>query len=492
MVHITEEQWSRIFALRDIFISERIGWHDLFPSQKETSNKIMKSVFLNKGETFVNEFTRQSGKTTIIVGTIGFLMLFYFALSKKLGLPHREFLNIGFFAPQIEQSKTDFTMLRQFLKKCEGQGFDFTFEEFNGNTINMKSKNYPPCMVYCFTASPTSHPESKTLNVIILEEAQDLDDHQVRNAILPMGAAVNATKVYIGVAGYKRCEFWNLINTLPDGNKVIIPYQTALKEREEQYKKYKDDFLLDYKRHIDEETRIRGKDNDQFKTQYELIWILERGQFITYENLMKLEEDYLIKESYGQYEREVGGIDWGKMNDSTVFTVMGMDGHIHAWYEFLGDDYGSQIEEITDLLLHKHMGCFFIHCDATANQDMAVDFLRKRIMEKGINCQIEGVKFNPQTKDSMYKGASKLMHDVIFNSEIIQKSILRFPTKFSIEKEKFIRQFLDLQKDIRGNKWACEAPAGPQYHDDYTDSCVLACIALVEEEIRPEVEWGLA
>ena len=492
MVNITEEHWKRIFALRDVFISERIGWDDLFPSQKEFSNRVIKSVFLNEGETYANEFTRQSGKTSGLVGTVGFLFIFYYSICKELGIQYREFLNVGFFAPQLDQSKTDFNMLRQFLKKCEGQGFDFTFEEFNGNTINMQSKNNPPCMAYCFTASPTSHPESKTLNLIILEEAQDLDDHQVRNAILPMGAAVNATKVYIGVAGYKRCEFWNLLNILPENNKVIVPYKQALKEREEQYKITKNDFLFDYKRHIEKEIRLYGTDNDQFKTQYELIWILERGQFITYENLMKLEEDYLVKEFYSRFEKEVGGIDWGKMNDSTVFTVMGMDGKIHGWYEFVGDDYASQIESIIDLLLHKHNGCFHINCDATANQDMAVDFLRKRISESGIDCRVEGIKFSAQSKDSMYKGASKLMHDVVFNGVIVQKSILRFPVEFSKEKEKFLRQFLDLQKDIRGNLWKCEAPSGPQYHDDYPDSCVLACISLVEAELQIQHEWCLA
>ena len=158
------------------------------------------------------------------------------------------FFNVGFFGPQEQQAKTAFEMVRDYLSNCLDKGFDFKFKEFNANTINIQSNNYPPRQVYCFTASPTSHPESKTLNLIILDEAQDLVDKQVEKAILPMGANTNATKVYIGVAGYKRCNFWRLLEELPKENKVIIPCDEVLEERKKLYEKDKNILHLNYEK----------------------------------------------------------------------------------------------------------------------------------------------------------------------------------------------------------------------------------------------------
>ena len=60
---------------------------------------------------------------------------------------------------------------------------------------------------------------------------------------------------------------------------------------------------------------------------------------------------------------------------------------------------------------------------------------------------------------------------------IIEQAVVNFPVNYNdiIKKEKFIRQFLDLQKEIKNNKWSCNHPQGPQYHDDYCDSLALAC-----------------
>jgi hypothetical protein len=346
-------------------------------------------------------------------------------------------------------------------------------------------------MAYCFTASPTSHPESKTLHLIIYDESQDLDDHQVKNAIKPMGAAVNATEVFIGVAGYRRCQFWEMIETFPLQNKIIVPYQKALQERQELYNRTNNVLLLNYQKHIDKQKRDYGLDSDEVRTQYELIWVLERGQFITFEDLMKLESEFLLKEVWTRQDREVVGIDWGKMHDSTVVTFLGMSGHIDEWIEFEGDDYSSQIKDIIRIIQTRHQGTYKIECDSTGTQDMALDWLKDEIRNAGLNIVVEGVKFNPETKDFMYKNLSKLMHNVIMNNQVITPSFIKFPKRFSVQKERFIKQFLDLQKEIKNDKWRCNHPEGPIYHDDYCDSLALACKGLVQEEKRQGYQFCL-
>lgn len=487
-MELNDKNWRKIFKIRDNFILETRK-RELYNYQKIISDKIIKSVLLNKGETIAGEFTRQSGKTTIVTDTVVFLILFYFQLCRKFNIQHMGFFNVGFFGPQEQQARTDFDMVRDFLKICENMGFDYKFNEFNADTINIRSERYPPRMVYCFTASPTSHPESKTLNLIILDEAQDLVDKQVDKAISPMGAQTNATEVYIGVAGYQRCKFWRHIEELPAHNKVIIPVDMALEERQERYDRTGDEIHLNYKKHIEKKKREIREDSDEFKTQYLLEWILERGQFITYEALLKLEADYVIKEEYTRIEPTYGGIDWGKLHDSTVFTVVDEDSKILAWYEFFGDDYASQIEEIAAIIGRRFLGMKIIHCDATATQDMAVDMLKAKLLDYKLNVRVEGVKFSAGSKDEMYKNLSRLMHDTVMKGQVVEEAKVKFPeikenedneikTIMIIQKERFVKQFLDLQKEIKtGGKWDCHHPEGPEYHDDHTDALALACMA---------------
>ena len=124
-----------------------------------------------------------------------------------------------------------------------------------------------------------------------------------------------------------------------------------------------------------------------------------------------------------------------------------------------------------------------IGCDSTGTQDMGVDMLRAGLRKSQTGTIfVNGFNFSTH-KDQMYKNLSRLMHNIIGGrdtegkSVIVEQAAVRFPINYSdpIKKEKFIRQFLDLQKEIKNNKWSCNHPEGPQYHDDYTDSLALAC-----------------
>ena len=474
MKHISKEEWKQIFKIRDAF-SKKLRGKPLYKKQKLFSNSIIKSVILQKGETLLSQWTRQRGKTTIVVDTVAFLINFYFPICKKFEIITTPFFNVGFFAPQEEQAKTDMKLLRETLHILKSLGMSYEYIEHSANTIHISKGLYPSRMIYAFTASPTSHPESKTLNLIILEESQDLIDQQINKAIMPMGASTNATNVWIGVSGYQKCQFWELRQKLPEANKIIVPYTESLKEDEELYALTKDPFYLNYRKHIEKRIREIGEESDEFRTQYAMEWMLEKGQFITYDDLLKLEADYVIEECYTKHMILYAGIDWGKMHDSTILTVVDDSGHLVGWHSWIGDDYSSQIEEIVFLLREKYLGVRHIWCDATGNQDMGVDTLRSEIRKTGMHCIIEGYKFSAQSKDYMYKNLSRLMKDKMMDKKVIEPSFFKFPSQktmkqggFTIlDKERFIKQFCDLQKDIKNNLWHCAHPEGPNYHDDY-------------------------
>ncbi len=476
---LNSKQLEKIYKLRDAFFKKH---HD-FPltrSQKRVSNVIIRKVLNNEGGSIYVEFSRQQGKTTIISLTCEFLIVFYFQICEKFDLPHTKFFNIGIFAPQKEQAKTDFDKIKMFLDDIKDKGYDFTFNEFNGNTVTFKSENYPERKIFCFSASPTSKTESKTLNLIIMEEAQMLLDEKIANTIRPMGAHTNALKIFIGTAGYKKCTYHTGITMSKPENVIISDYKTAIKERNELFKETGNPIFLNYEKHIKEEIATLGEDSDAFRTQYALEWVLERGQFITYQQLLDIvhERDaFTLTGDWGRAETLFVGIDWGKSHDSTIVTVIRGNGEIVDWLELKGDEYNTQYEKIKNFLAPKYAQAIkTIYCDATGNQDMGVDQLRS--MFRSYNLSVVGIKFTAQSKDDMYKNLHSLMVPKTIDKLIIEDSIIRIPKIDTVEKGRFMIQFSDLQKEFKNNLWSCNHPDGTGYHDDFCDSLALACIGI--------------
>ena len=90
-------------------------------------------------------------------------------------------------------------------KKTCGYCRSFTvcsLEEANGTTLKLGNGN----TIYCFSLSPTSHLESKTLHLAIIEEAQKIDDEKAKNEVFPILASTNGSKIFIGSGGYQLCD----------------------------------------------------------------------------------------------------------------------------------------------------------------------------------------------------------------------------------------------------------------------------------------------
>lgn len=454
---------------------------ELSHSQKKFARLVLKSVLNNEGKSIPVEFSRQSGKTECLALIVDFLSTHYTDIVKKYNLPNMGFFNIGIYAPQKEQAKTDFDRIKEFLISDDAKIYGFKTNEFNGTTIKLRKKNGFPIDIYCFCASPTSKTESKTNNLIVLEEVQDMFDKKIDTTIIPTGAATNATIVYIGTAGYQRKRFYDLIERVPDDEKVIANCKTVIKERREMFERTNNPIYLNYEKHIKQRKREIGEDSDEFKTQYMLQWCLERGQFITYEEMEALQVHYLESDDklfhvFGRGIKLYAGIDWGQKHDSTIFTVGTSDGKVVYWKEIIGEDYPSQIAILKEIIRERFLESLKeIRCDSTGNQDSTVDMLRYSLAGWGIS--VIGVNFSAQSKDFMYKNLSALMKPITMNSKIIRQPLIRIPIEDSPEKEKFIYEFCNLQKEVKAGKWHCQHPAG-NFHDDYCDSMALYAMGL--------------
>lgn len=406
------------------------------------------------------EISRQAGKTTILVGVIEFIMIY---MSEQFNRP----INIGIFAPQREQAKTDFDRLKIMLRRdidftesaMAADEIDEAREESNARTIVLP--NGSSC--YIFPVTPTSKPESKTLDLIIFEESQDLDDNIVTQQIEPMTSATNGPHIYVGTAGTRICKFYRM-GQIGKTKKIYHPEIVA--QRRKAYQETNNAMHLLYEQSIGERITEYGLESDEIQRPYFGKWLIGTGQFTTDEELSQLVTDRNITYHYKDSDC-YAGIDTAKHPDSTVVTILRYNPDTQKkellnWCELRGENYQSQFDIIVDFLSKYRVVSIAI--DSTGQGDFMPDMFEAHTQWKDENSGLYRVKFSAVSKDNLYK-----------NLKVTIKELLTTLPKLSTKMgEKFKQQMLDLQQEYKGQLLSVRHPDDPNAHDDYPDSWALA------------------
>jgi hypothetical protein len=466
-----------------------------YPYQNEISDGILKALIQNlrltTGSTeadikkLVNievpvEISRQAGKTTAIVLTIEFIMIYFPKLFK---LDRR--LEIAIFAPQKEQAKTDFDRLKEALFRSgelfeAGDNQEDPFKEEN-NSRTVVLPNGATCHIA--PVSPTSLPESKSLALMVFEESQDLNDKIVQQQIWPMGATTNAPRVYIGTAGTRLCYFRKLGRTK---SAIKIYFEDIVVQRRTIYEATKDARHLIYEQYVRGEIEKHGLDSDEIQRPYFGKWLIGTGNFTTEEDLLKLEDPQ--RNITYQYKKGncFAGIDTAKHPDSTVCTILRdtaetverklMDGtsqiyrrkELIAWCELRGENYNNQFEVLKDFLNNYNVVALAI--DSTGQGDFMPDMFESHTEFTDENSGLYRLKFSAPSKDIIYKNLKV----------VIQESLTTLPKLDTKQGVKFKQQMLDLQQEYKGNLLSVHHPTNASdvkeedLHDDFPDSWALA------------------
>jgi hypothetical protein len=404
------------------------------------------------------EFSRQSGKTTAIVHAIEFIMLFFPELFKR---PVR----IGIFAPQREQAKTDFDRLKFALAKSTNMQVKLddlpNEEENNAKTIVLP--NGASC--YIFPVTATSKPESKSLDLIVFEESQDLDDKIIKEQIWPMGASTNAARVYIGTAGTRICYFYRL------GQSELalkLYYDQIVRQRREIYEATNNALHLIYEQSVKGEIEKHGRDSDEIARPYFGKWLIGTGQFVTQEDLEAIETDR--KRTYHDTHSDCYvGIDTAKHPDSTVVTVIRYNKDTHKkellnWLELRGENYQDQYDIISEFINPKKYKVVAIAIDSTGQGDFMPDMFQAHSEWQDENSGLYRIKFSAVSKDMMYKNLKVSIRELLTD----------LPQTGTREADRFKQQMLDLQQEYKGQLLSVHHPDDPNAHDDYSDSWALA------------------
>lgn len=482
---------------------------ELHEYQKEFGRRLIESLITNDGDEITALFSRQSGKTETVATVVAGCMIILPILARLMpGMysldMYKKGLWIGIFAPSKEQAFTTFSRAKERLVSKHAKMFltdpdiaaDFESEKGNpivvGGTWTAEDGSIKEwrSLLRMQTAAKQSQIESKSYHIVVIEEAQDCDNQKVLKSIHPMVTAYNGTIVKIGTANTKKSNFYDAIrrnirneqNYGASRNHYQFDYKTALK------------YNPRYKKAVEKEMeRMGGYDSDEFRMAYRLHFILERGMFITQEQLEEDMEDKKL--GYVPEDKDTpcsAGLDIAKSSDSTVVTILGLDWEnaeedeetgekrpektILNWLEISGEDHEAQFYQIVEFLSQYNVQSLYI--DSTGKGDAVADRFYHYYMGQ---IDVTPYTFSRQSKSVMWKS----LHQEIIAGRLKVPANARTARLRSYKK--FRSQMLDLEKDYVGQYMVCQHPDEKGAHDDYCDSLALANLA-ASEGILPEIE----
>jgi hypothetical protein len=462
--------------LHEAFAKHVAIWHKRthYPYQDRITRAVMDGIeAARRGEpvTIPIELPRQSGKTTSIVDITEFLLVAYRHY-------YNEPLPVGIFAPQREQATTDFDRLKiqygeigplGFTTKAHVDADTKMPEKWNSKTIRLYNAGRFHGEAYIFPISKTSNPESKTLGLIIIEEAQQVDDNKMKNSVFPMGASTNAARILVGTAGTRLCEFKRQLETNPRA--IRIKLAEVFADRRRVAEQTGDPTHLRYQQFVENEIREYGEESDYIRTQYGGVWIIGTGQFCTAEQLDAIEDEDFEMPHKSTRPTYIG-IDTAKSPDQTVCKAIEdsaddpLKSDMVSSLELRGENYEDQFEIIADWLT-QFEDVRGIALDATGQGDFMPDKF-----ERHTAYNIIRVPFTLQSKDTLGKNLL----------QVIQKQLTRLPARDKSAKSyiELRSEMLNLEKEWKGRFLSYHHPDDPSAHDDHPDAWALAEYAKTE------------
>lgn len=470
----------------------------LYRYQEDIAYAIIYSVITFSGDVKTVLLSRQSGKSEVMAFVIDTLTVLLPALAKVI--PDLEQFKSGFrvglFAPQSDQVVTTYSRAMTRINSANAELIleDPDIDTYLESSARLELSN--GSFLAGQVASKQSKIESKTYDLVIVEEAQDVDDLIVAKSIEPMLSSTAGTLIKVGTTGMYKNHFWYEIqNNRNLDRKVIDPrirnhfeydYKKIIADRRTQYDMDGKRFHLNYEADIMRKKARWGEESQAFKLAYALVWDLESGMLITDKEYNAIINRKLGTQMPANTDYVVAGLDIGKSPAETVITIArvfhGEDvfdkpfKQILAWVALGGMDYEAQHHAIMDCIVEFNISTIF--ADYTGVGKAVVDRL---MYACGEYVNVEPYTFTAQSKSDMWFN---------FVSEIQTRHLIvpaNKKVRGTSEYVKFEEQMKNCQKYFNGAYMVCEKSEG--YFDDFVDSCALMCMAAnAEQAVAEEME----
>lgn len=474
-------------------IGQRMTGIELYDYQKPMCFRIIYSILAKDGAEITGLFSRQSGKSEIVVFTSVTLAVLLPVLAKifpkELGY-FKNGIKMGLFAPQGEQVETVYRRcmtrllsepVRLFLDDpdiLDGSVSQVHFKLKSGSTLTGQS------------AAKQAKVESKSYSLVYIDESQEVDSEKVRKSIIPMTAATFGTIVRTGTPARHKGDFYETIQNNKKHDKKLksdkerlkkqlhfqYNYQDVIASKKRQYLKDKQEFHLLYEKAVNRDKKSQGENSDSFRMSYKIEWLLEIGMFITED---ALEENCYAKRlgipKLEENDFVVAGLDIASARNNTVLTTAILDAPaddfgerpkktILDWLVVGNTNYEELFHIVAQELIDKRVRVLF--ADYTGVGRALTDVLMHHL---GDYIDIVPYTFSPASKSDMWKA---------LDEDIINRNII-IPAHKSVRERKEFKQFEDemihLTKRWKGSFMVCEKTAG--WNDDMCDSLGLMNLA---------------
>jgi hypothetical protein len=458
----------------------------LYQYQYDTAYRIIYSIVAFEGETLTVLWARQSGKSE----TMAFIVVTLTVLLPTLAKIIPEFdqwkggFHIGLFAPQGDQVVTTYNRAMSRLRSANAKMilndpdidtdliYEARYHLSNGSTLTGQ------------TASRNSKIESKTYDLVVCEEAQELNDFMVQKSIEPMVTATGGTIAKVGTTGTHKSDFFHEIQRNSQRSRAAkdprlkfhfeFDYKEIIRQKRDQYRKDGKRFHLNYENIIAKQIEKRGPHAEVFKLSYALQWELETGMFVTDKDWLTIinRKKGFANSTPNPEDFIVAGLDIAKEHASTILTIVKVDysksevphKEVLKFIELHAISYAEQLQAIVYYL--DHYGVDRLVADYTGVGKPFIDMV---VAECGDWVEIIPYNFTRASKSDMWVA---LLSD-------IQEGRIEIPAnKTARETDEYKNcedQFKGMLKYYEGSYLV--AHKSPGYFDDYPDSLGLAIVA---------------
>lgn len=471
----------------------------LYKYQEDIAYGVIYSVITFSGDVKTVLLSRQSGKSEVMAFIIDTLTV----LLPKLALiipdleQYKTGFRIGLFAPQSDQVNTTYSraLMRIDSANAEMVLKDPDIDTYLTSNVRLSLDN--GSFLAGQSAAKQSKIESKTYDLIIMEEAQDIDDLVATKSIEPMLTATGGTLVKVGTTGMFKNHFWYEIQNNRNLDRKIADkrirmhyeydYKEIIKDRRAQYELDHKRFHLNYENVVMKNKQRWGEESLAFRLAYALIWNLESGMLLTDKEFNDICNRKLGTQTPGIADYVVAGLDIGKAPAETVLTIGKViydpddltekpHKQILDWIALGGLDYEVQHQMILEALVEYNVSV--LYADYTGVGRAVVDRL---MYACGEYVTIEPYTFTAQSKSDMW---FNFLSDIQTRKLIVPANKkVRGTQNF----QKFEEQMKNCQKYFSGSYLICEKSEG--YFDDFCDSAALMCLAAeADKPVENEME----
>lgn len=223
------------------------------------------------------------------------------------------------------------------------------------------------------------------------------EDEQVYSALMGSTAAKGGGVILFGKPHGRRGLFWKLYDPYGDYFKEFSIHKIDWTKRAAEDPNYKRAVL----EHKDRMSPL------QFSENYEAEFVDENVLVFPYELLDKQKADikvYTLDDEYNNALPLYMGIDFGRKVSQSAITIVEKDGdRVRVIYHAVSDEkFDKQIDWITQVI--EHFKPIIVNIDKTGPGVPILDYLTTKFGDT-----INGVHFNPNTKDKLVLNAKHLL-----------------------------------------------------------------------------------